>query len=110
MIEALEAYQRGNRRALADVPMAQLNMPVATAAARELGRRTVGAMENTLLSMPTATQKFDVNMPDSGEMMKLWQELATYLKDPKNRQAVISRQTMTDFETNENFLRNIARI
>lgn len=110
VIEALEAYQRGNRRALADIPMAQLNMPVATAAARELGRRTVGAMENTLLSMPTATQKFDVNMPDSGEMMKLWQELATYLKDPKNRQAVISRQTMTDFETNENFLRNIARI
>jgi TP901 family phage tail tape measure protein len=110
VIEALEAYQRGNRRALADVPMAQLNMPVATAAARELGRRTVGAMENTLLSMPTATQKFDVNMPDSGEMMKLWQELATYLKDPKNRQAVISRRTMTDFETNENFLRNIARI
>lgn len=110
MIEALEAYQRGNRRALADVPMAQLNMPVATAAARELGRRTVGAMENTLLSMPTASQKFDVNMPDSGEMMKLWQELATYLKDPKNRQAVISRQTMTDFEKNEQFLRNIARI
>lgn len=110
VIEALEAYQRGNRRALADVPMAQLNMPVATAAARELGRRTVGAMENTLLSMPTATQKFDVNMPDSGEMMKLWQELAAYLKDPKNRQAVISRQTMTDFERNEQFLRNIARI
>lgn len=110
VIEALEAYQRGNRRALADVPMAQLNMPVATAAARELGRRTVGAMENTLLSMPTATQKFDVNMPDSGEMMKLWQELATYLKDPKNRQAVISRQTMTDFETNENFLRSKARL
>lgn len=110
VIEALEAYQRGNRRALADVPMAQLNMPVATAAARELGRRTVGAMENTLLSMPTATQKFDVNMPDSGEMMKLWQDLAAYLKDPKNRQAVISRRTMTDFETNENFLRNIARI
>lgn len=110
VIEALEAYQRGNRRALADVPMAQLNMPVATAAARELGRRTVGAMENTLLSMPTATQKFDVNMPDSGEMMKLWQDLATYLKDPKNRQAVISRRTMTDFERNEQFLRNIARI
>lgn len=110
VIEALEAYQRGNRRALADVPMAQLNMPVATAAARELGRRTVGAMENTLLSMPTATQKFDVNMPDSGEIMKLWQELATYLKDPNNRRAVISRQTMTDFEKNEQFLRNKARL
>lgn len=110
MIKALEAYQRGDRRALADIPMAQLNMPVATAAARELGRRTVGAMENTLLSMPTATQKFNVNMPDSGEMMKLWQELATYLKDPNNRRAVISRQTMTDFETNENFLRSKARL
>lgn len=110
IIEALESYQRGNRRALADIPMAQIDMPVATAAARELGRRTVGAMENTLLSMPTATQKFDVNMPDSGEMMKLWQELATYLKDPNNRRAVISRQTMTDFEKNEQFLRNKARL
>ena len=110
MIEALEAYQRGNRRALADIPMAQINMPVATAAARELGRRTVGAMENTLLSMPTATQKFDVNMPDSGEMMKLWQDLATYLKDPNNRRAVISRQTMIDFEKNEQFLRNKAML
>ena len=110
IIEALESYQRGNVRALADVPMAQINMPVATAAARELGRRTVGAMENTLLSMPTATQKFDVNMPESGEMMKLWQELATYLKDPNNRRAVISRQTMTDFEKNEQFLRNKARL
>ena len=110
VIQALEAYQRGDRRALADIPMAQLNMPVATAAARELGRRSVGAMENTLLSMPTATQKFSVDMPDSGEMMELWRELATYLKDPNNRRAVISRQTMTDFETNENFLRNKARL
>lgn len=110
IIEALESYQRGNRRALADIPMAQIDMPVATAAARELGRRTVGAMENTLLSMPTATQKFDVNMPESGEIMKLWQELATYLKDPNNRRAVISRQTMTDFERNEQFLRNKARL
>lgn len=110
IIEALESYQRGNRRALADIPMAQIDMPVATAAARELGRRTVGAMENTLLSMPTATQKFDVNMPDSGEIMKLWQELATYLKDPNNRRAVISRQTMTDFEKKEQFLRNKARL
>ena len=49
-------------------------------------------------------------MPDNREMMQLWRELATYLKDPRNRQAVISRQTMTDFEGNENFLRNRARL
>lgn len=109
IIEQLEAYQRGNRRALADIPMAQINMPVATRAARELGRRSMPAMG----VMAEAIQKpvnVSVSLPQDGEVLQLWRELATYLKDPKNRQAVISRQTMTDFEDRESFLRSRARI
>ena len=110
IIEALESYQRGNRRALADVPMAQINMPVATAAARELGRRRSIAESGIASAVDSINPNISVTIPQNGEMMKLWQDLATYLKDPKNRQAVISRQTMTDFERNEQFLRNIARL
>ena len=110
IIEQLEAYQRGNRRALADIPMAQINMPVATRAAQELGRRRSLAESSVASAVGSISPNVSVQMPDNGEMLRLWRELATYLKDPKNRQAVISRQTMTDFEGNENFLRNRARL
>lgn len=111
MIKALEAYQRGDRRALADIPMAQLNMPVVTAAARELGRRNAGAIGAEVVSRwKPSQQKVTVEMPGGDETMQLWRDLAEYLKDPKNRVAVISRQTMKDFEDNENFLRSKARL
>lgn len=111
VIEALEAYQRGNSRALADIPMAQLNMPVVAAAARELGRRSAGAIGAEVASgWNPGAQRVTVEMPGGDEAMRLWRELAEYLKDPNNRRAVISRQTMTDFENNENFLRNRARV
>lgn len=109
VIEALEAYQRGNSRALADIPMAQLNMPVVAAAARELGRRSAGAIGAEVASgWNPGVQRVTVEMPGGDEAMKLWRELAKYLKDPNNRRAVISRQTMKDFEDFENFLRSRA--
>jgi len=97
-IEALESYQRGNRRALGDIPMARMNMPVAMAAARELGSRT------------TSSSSGRITASKGDEMLKVMKELASYLEDPKNRQAIISRQTMTDFDTNEQFLRSRASI
>lgn len=97
-IEALESYQRGNRRALGDIPMARMNMPVALAAARELGSRT------------TSSSSGRITASKGDDMLKVMKELASYLEDPKNRQAIISRQTMTDFDTNEQFLRSRASI
>lgn len=97
-IEALESYQRGNRRALGDIPMARLNMPVAMSAARELGSRTTGSSTGRI----TASKGDD--------MLSVMKQLAAYLEDPKNRQAIISRQTMMDFDSNEQFLRNRASI
>lgn len=111
IIEALEAYQRGNRRALADIPMEQINMPVVAAAARELGRRSAGAIGAEVSNgWQTTPQSVTVEMPGGEEAMKLWRELTEYLKDPNNRRAIISRQTMVDFERNESFLRNMARL
>ena len=110
VIEQLEAYQRGNRRALADIPMAQLNMPVATRAARELGRRRSLSEGRLSEALPAINPNVSVTMPGNEEVMQLWRELSAYLKDPKNRQAVISRQRMEDFEKQEQFLRNRARL
>ena len=110
IIEQLEAYQRGNRRALADIPMAQLNMPVATRAARELGRRRSLSEGRLSEALPAINPNVSVTMPWNDEMIQLWRELATYLKDPKNRQAVISRQRMEDFEKQEQFLLDRARL
>lgn len=94
MIQALEAYQRGNHRAL---QMDQLNMPVVMQAARELGRRSTGSSD-----------RFTASKGD--DMLKIMRDLAKYLEDPKNRQAYISRQTQTDFDKNEDFLRNRASL
>lgn len=110
IIEQLEAYQRGNHRALADIPMAQLNMPVATRAARELGRRRSLSEGRLSEALPAINPNVSVTMPWNDEMIQLWRELATYLKDPKNRQAVISRQRMEDFEKQEQFLLDRARL
>ena len=110
IIEQLEAYQRGNRRALADIPMAQLNMPVATRAARELGRRRSLSEGRLSEALPAINPNVSVTMPGNEEMLQLWRDLSTYLKDPKNRQAVISRQRMEDFEKQEQFLLDRARL
>ena len=110
IIEQLEAYQRGNRRALADIPMAQLNMPVAARAAQELGRRRSVSEAGMMSAFGSANPNVSVNMPENEEVIKLWRELATYLKDPQNRRAVISRQTMADFDNREQFLRSMARL
>ena len=109
IIQTLEDYQRGNRHALADIPMAQLDMPAAISASEQIGRNRVVMQPQSAAAVwehPTAAAVGN----DSREMVNLMRELVTYEKDPRNRQAVISRRTMDDFNNNENFLRNRARL
>lgn len=110
VIDALESYQRGNRRALSDIPMAQLNMPVASRAAAELGRRRSISEGGMAAAFQNTPQNITVAMPEREEELGILRELAKYLKDPKNRQAYISRRTMEDFDKQEDFLRNRARL
>jgi hypothetical protein len=98
IISALESYQRGNRRALSDIPMASLNMPVAMSAARELGSRATGTITSS------------VSAGKGDDMLRVMKQLAAYLEDPRNRQAIISHRTQTDFDNNDNFLYQTARI
>lgn len=108
MIHALEQYQRGNRHILTDIPMASINIPVAMDAAREVGRRKL--LDPHAVRIATVQQQSQQQVSDNGELVAVMKQLASYLMDPNNRRAVISRQTMTDFDDNENFLRNRARL
>lgn len=107
IIERLESYQRGNSRALSDIPMASLDMPAAAAAAAEIGRRQVVVSD---IAAPAWQSQPQISGYDDSRMVELLSDLTQYMKDPRNRQAVISRRTMKDFENNEDFLRNRARL
>ncbi len=107
IIERLDAYQRGNSRALADIPMATLDMPAAAAAAAEIGRRQVVVRD---IAAPAWQGQPQVSSYDDSKMVELMEELTHYMKDPRNRQAVISRRTMQDFDKDEDFLRSRARL
>ena len=107
MISALEQYQRGNRRAMTDIPMAAINMPMAMEAAKEIGRRQYNPQTVVL---DESRRNVASIASDNNEMVAVMKELASYLKDPNNRRAVISRQSMIDFENKENFLRSRASL
>jgi len=85
VIQALESYQRGGGL---ELPYADMDVAGMGAAA-------------DVLAASRAEQR---------EMLCVMKDLAAYLKDPGNRRAVISRKTELMFESNENFLREAARL
>ena len=108
LIAALEQYQRGGRL---EIPMAQLNEPIAMQAARTIASRQV-AVRELPPQTPSAWERASSATGQTGadEMVSLMRDLAAYLRDPRNRQAVISRRTMQDFDREEEFLRSRARL
>lgn len=92
VIDALEKYQRGNRSALEMIGFPRINYQGAKSAVESRAERAM------------------VIESHNRDMAKTLADLAVYLKDPRNRQAVISRKTMIDFESNEAFLRNVAKM
>jgi hypothetical protein len=56
-----------------------------------------------------ANQRRTLQAVDSALLVEM-RKLSHFLSDPKNRQAVISRQTQETFDTNENFLRTVSRL
>ena len=106
IIKQLEAYQRGNSQALSNIPMAMLDMPAASAAAQRIGRAHSFPMQ--VPSTPGTTAPAAETSDDNRELVKIMRDLCGYMKDPRNRQAVLSRQKLEDFEDNEQFLRNRA--
>ena len=93
IIESLERYQRGDKSALSALSFPRLNYPsIRSAVDSHAGGRNM------------------IVPYDDGEIKEILKSLSLYMKDPKNRQAVISRSSQNAFEQHENFLRNAAKM
>ena len=93
IISALERYQRGDKSALAGLSFPRLNYSGVRA-----------AVDNYMEKRNSAP------MYNDGEIKSILLSLSDYLRDPKNRQAVISRSSQNVFEQHENFIRNAAKM
>lgn len=109
LIAALEAYQRGNRRAIDDlVTVEEPRWEKLSQSSRRLSRTFAGDSVG-------ATNIYNTNTNNSAnaDTLAVLTELQTmnrYLKDPKNRQAYISRKMQLEYEENENELKEMARL
>ena len=109
VIEALEQYRKGNKAPLQDlqlaVPDGQRVSQAATAISRTfVPERTERAVTNN---------HYHTSQTDGETMERMLEEMTAlrlYMSDPKNRQAVISRDKQLEFEGQENFLRKAASL
>ena len=76
--------------------------------------QTFARSGGTFTSTKTEPQIFrdysSTNIETFDEMLKEMKQLNKYMRDPRNRQAIISRDYLLRFEDEEAFLRNLARL
>lgn len=101
IIEALDQYQNGNRSALAGITFAAPDPKSLSQAARANG--------GTFAPSNQTTNNYYQNT-DNPELLYEIRMLRKYMEDPNNRRAYISRRMQLDFETNENELKELARL
>ena len=99
VIEALENYQKGNRNKFNALGFSVPSM----SASREFA-------SDYFQQRDTSSTAFHGDSLDESEMAKNIKKLTQYMSDPKNRQAVISRKMMTEFDSNESELRNLTNL
>lgn len=101
IIEALDQYQKGNRSALAGITFAAPDPKSLSQAARANG--------GTFAPSNQTTNNYYQNT-DNPELLYEIRMLRKYMEDPNNRRAYISRRMQLDYETNENELKELARL
>ncbi len=109
VIEALEEYRKGNKAPLRELEMTVPDSRSVSQAATAISRTF--APERTERAVTSnhyhTAQADDVTM---GRMLEELTALRQYMSDPKNRQAVISRELQLEFEQQESFLRRAASL
>lgn len=112
VIAALEAYQRGDQNALnAITEVAEPNWKKVSQSSKELSRtfaplsQSVTNVYNTNSNNTTTTTH-----SDNSELLKEIRQMNAFLKDPKNRQAYISRKMQLEYERQENELKEMTRL
>ena len=109
VIEALEEYRKGNKAPLRELEMAVPDSRSVSQAATAISRTF--APERT--ERAVNSNHYHTAQADDGTMGRMLEELTAlrqYMSDPKNRQAVISRELQLEFEQQESFLRRAASL
>ena len=109
VIEALEEYRKGNKAPLRELEMAVPDSRSVSQAATAISRTF--APERT--ERAVTSNHYHTAQADDGTMGRMLEELTAlrqYMSDPKNRQAVISRELQLEFEQQESFLRRAASL
>ena len=109
-IEALEQYQQGNKsiwqKLVFRSPDAANLSQAATAISNNFVPTNTQPIINNYNTTTTTTQDNEV----LSQMLTEITELRKFMSDPKNRQAIISRDKQLEFESQESFLRNVASL
>lgn len=109
VIEALEEWRKGNKAPLRHLEMAVPDSRTVSQAATSISRTF--APERT--ERAVTSNHYHTAQADDGTMGRMLEELTAlrqYMSDPKNRQAVISRELQLEFEQQESFLRRAASL
>lgn len=102
LIAALEDYQRGNSRALEALSLSQPDWNGLSQSAKNISTTFAGSNAPVVNNYNSST--------DNSEVLKELKQMNAYLKDPKNRQAYISRRVQLEYDQQENELKAMARL
>lgn len=102
VIAALQAYQSGNSRALEALALSQPDWNGLSQSAKNISTTFAGSNAPVVNNYNSST--------DNSEVLKELKQMNAYLKDPKNRQAYISRKMQLEFDRQENELKAMARL
>lgn len=103
LINALEAYQRGNRHDLA------LLLQPSEPDWKKVSQ-TASDISSTFAADRTPVVQHHYQTAGSDELLKEVRRMNQFLSDPKNRQAYISYKIQTEADTNREFIKNAARL
>ncbi len=108
VISALEKYQQGDSRALDMLSVPEPSWEKLQQSSRKLSRTF--ASSTPVNNYYYTTNNTDNTSSELGELLAETKKMNQFLKDPKNRQAVISRKIQLEFERFEEDVRQRARL
>lgn len=110
VIAALQEYQDGNRMALDMLPLSVPNWKKLSQASKNISRTFANgsSVNNYYTNSNNTTTNHTTS--DNGELLAELRMMNNFLKDPKNRQAVISRKMQLEFDRQEAEIKNMARL
>lgn len=107
VISALERYQRGDIRALDMLRVPEPSWEKLSQSSQKLSRTFAPSAP---VNNYYYTNSNNTTTSDNSELLAVMKRMDAYLRDPKNRQAVISRKMQLEFDRMETEIKQLARL